>query len=75
MRHMLTLIFAVLLIGVLCKIIGFTIKGAWGITKILFSVVFLPFVLITMVIEGLIYIALPILIIIGIISLIGRSTV
>lgn len=39
-----------------------------GITKILFPIILLPAILIGMVIGGLIYVALPIVIIVGIIS-------
>ena len=52
------------------KILFFALRATWGITKILFSVVFLPFVLVFLVLQGLIFIALPVLVIIGLISLI-----
>ena len=48
----------------------FGIKATWGIAKILLTVVLIPIVLIGMVLFGLIYIAFPILIVIGIISFI-----
>ena len=41
---------------------------AWGIFKILLTVVLIPLILIGMVVFGLIYIAFPILIVIGIVS-------
>lgn len=71
---MLTLIFTILLIYVFGKLLGLSIRAAWGITRILFTLVFLPVMLILLVIGGLLYIALPILVVIGIVSLLtGRK--
>lgn len=58
------------MIMVFGKILLFALRATWGITKILFSVVFLPFVLVFLVLQGLIFIALPVLVIIGLISLV-----
>lgn len=66
---MLELIFAIGMIWVFVKLLFIGIRAAWGISKILVTLVFLPLVLIGMVLGGLIYIALPILVVIGIISL------
>lgn len=68
---MLKLIFIILMFLVFGKILGFAIKAAWGLSKIIVSVVLLPLFLIGLVIKGLIGIALPILVIVGIFSLIG----
>lgn len=67
---MLTLIFGILMLVVFGKIFTLAIRAAWGITKILFYIVFLPVVLIGLVVAGLIYIAIPVLIVIGIVALI-----
>ena len=49
-------------------------QGAWGLARILLTVFLLPVILIGLVIGGLIYIAIPVLIIIGILSLLlGKS--
>lgn len=66
---MLTLFFIILLFVVFGKILGFAIRATWGVSKILFSVVLLPLCLVGLVIKGLIGIALPVLLVIGIISL------
>ena len=66
---MLNLLFFVLMIIVFGKLVGFAIRATWGISKVLVSLVFLPLLLIGLVLEGLLYIAFPILIIVGIISL------
>ena len=70
---MLTLLFAILMFVIFGKLLIFGIKVSWGITKILFTVVLLPIVLIGLVIAGFIYIAIPILVIIGLISLFSKA--
>lgn len=65
---MLEIIFAVCMLWIFGKIFAFGIKAAWGISKIVLTVVFLPIVLVGMVIAGLIYIAFPILLIVGILG-------
>lgn len=72
---MLTLLFIILLFVVFGKLLALSIKATWGITKIIFTLVCLPVILIVLVIGGLIYIALPILIIVGIVSWLGGSRI
>ena len=71
---MLTLLFIICMIAVFGKLTGLALRGAWGLTKILFSLVFLPIVLIGMVCSGLIVIALPALVIFGIMALTADPT-
>ena len=66
---MLTLIFVILMFSVFGKLLLFSIKAAWGITKIVFTIVLLPLVLIGMALAGLMYGALILLVIIGVVSL------
>ena len=66
---MLTLIFLVMMILVFVKILGFAIRAAWGVSKIVCTVVFLPLLLVGLVLIGLVKIALPILLIVGGVSL------
>ena len=66
---MLTIIFLLLMIVVFGKLIWFAIRAAWGITKVLFSIVCLPIVLIVLALSGLMVVALPILIIVGLAAL------
>lgn len=70
---MLTILFIILLIGVLWKLIVWSMRAAWGITKIVFTIVLMPVVLIVMALAGLIYLAVPILIIVGIVALLGSA--
>lgn len=67
---MLTLLFCIFMLVVFGKLIIFAIKAAWGISKVLLTLVFLPIILIVMVVIGLIKIAFPILLLVGIISII-----
>lgn len=66
---MLTLLFCFLMIMVFGNIVGFAVKMAWGVSKVVLSLVLLPVILIGMVVAGLFWIALPVLVIIGVISL------
>lgn len=68
---MMTLIFTILFFVVFGKLLVLAVKATWGITKILFSLVLLPIFLIALVIGGLMYIALPVLAVIGIAALLG----
>lgn len=68
---MLTALFVILMLVVFGKLLVFAIKASWGIIKILFTIIFLPLILIGLVIAGLTSIALPILLVIGVISLIA----
>ena len=66
---MLNLLFAILMIMVFGKLIGFAIRAAWGISKVIVTLVFFPLILIGLVLGGLIYLALPILIVVGLVAL------
>ena len=67
---MLSLLFAICMIGFVGKLFIFGMKASWGIVKLLCTVVFFPVILIGMVVGGLMYIAFPLLIIGGVIALI-----
>ena len=64
---MLTILFAICMIWIFGKMLIFGIRAAWGISKLLFAVVLLPFILIGMVLGGLVFLAFPLLLVIGII--------
>ena len=65
---MLTLLFIICFFAVFGKLLMFGIKAAWGISKFLLTIVLLPVILIGLV-GGLIYLAFPILIVVGIVGL------
>lgn len=66
---MLELLFIIGMLWIFGKLLFISISAAWSISKILMTIVLLPLVLIILVIAGLMYIALPILVVIGIIVL------
>jgi len=66
---MLELLFSIMMIVIFGKLFIFGVKATWGITKILVTVVFLPLILIGLVVGGLISLALPILLVVGVISM------
>lgn len=70
---MLSLLFTICMIWVFGKLLFFGIKAAWGISKFLVTIVLLPLILIVMVVGGLIYIAFPILIVVGIVTLVSSK--
>ena len=66
---MLSLIFWIMMLLIFGNVLMFAIKAAWGISKVICTVVLLPLVLVVMVLAGLIKLAFPILAVIGFISL------
>lgn len=66
---MLTLLFICLMLSVFGKLAWVAIKMTWGITKVLFGIVFLPITLIILFVSGLVSLAFPILVILGVIAL------
>ena len=67
---MLTLILLLAMIWITFKLMIFGIKAAWGIAKLVCTLVFLPFVIIGLCLMGFVYVALAVLIFVGILSLI-----
>ena len=67
---MFTLLFTILTFLVFGKLLIFAVKASWGLARILVTIIFLPLVLIGLVVAGVIYLAVPLLVIAGIISLI-----
>lgn len=64
---MLSLLFTIYMLWVFGKLFFLGIRAAWGISKFLLTIVLLPVFLIGLVIGGLIYIAFPILLVVGIV--------
>ena len=70
---MLTLISLVILFAVFGRLLLFGLKLGWGIMKIVGFVVFLPFIILMMILGGFAFVALPILLVVGIVSLAVRA--
>lgn len=71
---MLSLVFSIMMLVVFGKLLGLAIRASWTVLKVIFTLVFLPVILIGMCVAGILYIAIPVLIVIGIISLIASAT-
>lgn len=70
---MLSLLFTICMIWVIGKLFFFGIRAAWGVSKFIVTVVLFPLILIGMVVGGLLYIAFPILIVVGIVMLFCKN--
>ena len=68
---MLKILFLILLFMVFGKIFVFAVKAAWGISKIIVSVILLPLFLVGLVMKGLLTIAFLALLVIGVLSIFG----
>ena len=66
---MLTLLFVICMFGIFGKLIGLAFKMTWGIAKVLCTLVFLPVILVGLAMGGLLVVAFPLLIVVGIVSL------
>ena len=72
---MLTWIFTIMTMVVFGRLIAFAIRAAWGVAKVVFTLVFLPVVLLVMAFSGLLVIAFPLLAVIGLISLVSSPRI
>lgn len=70
---MMTLLFLILFFGVFGKLASFAFRATWSMVKIFLFVFFLPAIILVMVFGGLIYIALPVLLIVGIVGLLKHA--
>jgi len=66
--------FLIAMIYVTWKMFVWGLKATWSIMKFACMVILLPVFLVGLVFMGLIYLAIPILIIVGIVAIIGRFT-
>jgi hypothetical protein len=70
---MITGIFCAAVIWLAWKIIKLGLRLTWGIVKMACSVLFLPALLLGLVYVGLMYVAIPVLVLAGILVLIGLA--
>ncbi len=73
MIMLLTMLFMICIFGFVGKLIGFAFRFSWSLIKVTFFLVFLPFILIAMVAYGLMYIALPVLVVAMIVGLLVKE--
>ncbi len=62
------------IIWIVWKLCLLGIRLTWGITKFVLSIFVFPLVVIGLVIAGLFYLAIPILVIVGVVAIIGSAT-
>lgn len=67
---MFTFLFVIMMCAIFGNLFVFALKAAWGIGKLVFYFAFLPLIIIGMMIAGIAYVAVPLLVIIGIVSLV-----
>lgn len=70
---MLELLFTILMFVVFIRIMIIAVKATWGLAKIALGIIFLPITLIVLALAGMIYLAFPILIVIGLMSLLCKE--
>lgn len=63
-----------LMFAVFGKLILFAFKASWGILKVLLTIIIFPLFLIGLFVSGLVYIALILLVIAGIVSVVKSLT-
>ncbi len=70
-NKMLTLLFAIMMIGVFGRLAGIAFRMSWGLVRGLFSLIFLPGIIIAGFAMGLLRLAFPLLAVIGLVSLLA----
>ena len=70
---MLNFIFTIMMAVVFGRLLAFSVRFAWGIGRVLVTLLFMPLLLIGLAVRGLMYVAIPVLILVGISGLLGTS--
>ena len=70
---MLTLFMMIMFFAVFGRLIGFAFRFGWGMFKIAVYLIFLPAIVLMMIFGGLLYLAIPILIVSGIAGMVARA--
>lgn len=70
---MLTVIMMIIFLVVFGKLIWLALKFGWGMFKIAAYLIILPAIVLMMIFGGFMYLALPVLIIVGIAGMLGRA--
>ncbi len=65
---MLTILAVMLMIWIFGKLLMIAVRASWGILKILFMIVFLPLIIVGLLVAGIIYLAFPILLVLGLVA-------
>ena len=70
---MLTLMMMIMFFAVFGRLIGFAFRFGWGMFKIAAYLIFLPAIVLMLIFGGFLYVALPILIVAGIVGMAARA--
>ena len=66
-------LFVILMFMFFGKMIIFGIKAAWGLGKFVIGLILLPVLIIGVIAAGLVYLALPLLAIIGVVLMVSKA--
>ncbi len=66
---MLTFIFSIMMAVIFGRLLIFALRCAWGVGRVLFTLLFLPLLIIGAAAQGLMALALPLLVVMGLASL------
>ena len=70
---MLTIFMMIMFFAVFGQLIGFAFRVGWGMFKIAAYLIFLPAIVLMMIFGGLLYLAIPILIVAGIAGMAAKA--
>lgn len=65
---MFTVFMVILMIWIFGKLLVISLRASWGILRILFTVIFLPLILVGLLVAGILSVAFPILLVLGAIT-------
>ncbi len=71
---MMTLLFMITVGWVVWKIAILGIRMTWGLTKFVFGLIVFPILVIGLFFAGLVYLAVPLLAVVGLVALLGGIT-
>ncbi len=71
---MLGLIFKIAMLILAGKLLVWGLKATWGITKFVCGFILFPLVILALVFAGIIYLAIPILVVVGIFVLVRKMS-
>ena len=65
---MFTVFMVILMIWIFGKLLVISLRASWGILRILFTVIFLPLILVGLLVAGILSVACPLLLVLGAIT-------
>ena len=68
---MLTIALTIVLILLAVKLVSIALAAAWGLLKIIVGILLFPFICLIALLEGLLLIAIPVLAVIGLVTVLG----